>query len=77
MSGKERRAQRRAARAIYRRTAKDLGLNRVELARRLDAKDEDAWAAVALAGEEHPEINIERLIELIMAIIEIFRQIFA
>lgn len=76
--GKERRAARRAARAVFREAADDLGVSRIELARLLRDDDKEAWAAVAVvAKDEAPELDIGALIELIMAIIEIIMRLFA
>lgn len=75
---KQRRAERKAAREAFREAAAEMGMSRFEFAQSLDNEDEDSWAAVALVSEDRPEvIDIERLIELIMAIIKMIMTFFS
>ena len=76
----ERRAERRIAREIFRTAADDLGLSRLELAKRLKAGDPEAWAAIAtVKATEFPNADIdwERILRLVIAIAELLLKFFA
>ncbi len=81
---KERRQLRRLARRAFATAAEDTGLSRLEFARLVKARDQDALAALALAapdeahdlGIDWDSIDWDKLIETIMKFIEMFLAIF-
>ncbi len=72
------RRQRRAARRIFRRAARDLKISRLELAQMVKDGDEDALAAVATcAAHDDVRFDWSLLLTLIIAIAELLLKFFS